>query len=67
MELFTFTQILILSSVSKQWRPRSDAAFCLGLHCLSMCHKNNVMLIWVKWKAMVKVYVHVEVLEQIAP
>ena len=50
---FNFIQILIGYSVSKQWRPWSDAAFCgvwssdLGMHCLPMSHKKDARLIWV--------------------
>ena len=51
MVFFIFIQILIEHSVSKQWRPRSDAdsaAPDLGLHCLPMSYKKGSRFIWVK-------------------
>ena len=52
MVFFIFIQILIVHSVSKQWRPWSDAAFVAsdpGLRCLPMSHKKDEGLIRVNW------------------
>ena len=43
--IFQFIQILIEHSESKQWMPCSMASD-LALHCLSVSHKNDAMLIW---------------------
>ena len=43
----SFIQILIEHSVRKQWRPDS-AASGLDLHCLTMFHKKDARLLWVK-------------------
>ena len=47
MVLYISIRILIDYSVSKQWRPRSDAASCgvyLVLHCFLMSHKMDAGL-----------------------
>ena len=41
-----------MHSVSKQWRPRSDAAD-LGLHCLLMSHKRDARLTCCVWGPLV--------------
>ena len=44
MVVFSFIQILIEHSVSKQWRPDQTPRFAvsgLGLHCLPMAHKRK--------------------------
>ena len=38
----------IKSNQSKQWRPLSDPASDLGLHCLPMSLKKDTLLIWVQ-------------------
>ena len=48
---FIFIQVLIEQSLSKQWIPNQmlrTAASGLGLHYLSMSHKKDARLIWVK-------------------
>ena len=52
MVFFIFIQISIELSVSKQSRPRSDAACAmsdLGLHCLPVSHKKDSRLTWVNF------------------
>ena len=50
MVFYTFIQISVEHSVSKQWRSNQMlcyAASDLGLPCLHISHKKDTMLIWV--------------------
>ena len=48
--LFKFLERILQANSGEPDQTPCSAASCLGLHCLSMSHKKDIGLIWVKCK-----------------